>query len=287
KQYDAALQKWNEDYAIYTILGPAKAAGNGASKDLSALATVVANFDAKIQQSLAQYDGTSIKAIYLAVLDPGIVPVIITNDLGFVNGDKVLASITVTRAAPPSLSIASTALAGTSAAAAPATGSASTLLTANLASQTYTMMARTFWRPVLDYSLGLGWASYGQTNYYLDSTRIVRSGASDSADIGAAALAQLYFTPFMLGDLVGLTAGPCIGVMQANQPNLLLGVSGIISVGSRVRVSASIGDAWGKVTVLNGDKVGSVAQSTTETSPSTASVIQQGTFWSITASYSF
>lgn len=151
-----------------------------------------------------------------------------------------------------------------------------------IVSRQYPTSIPVYWRFVRDFSAGLASTNLKQANFYIDksvSPGVVRRGASDDKNIGAAVLAQGYLTtPY------GVSVGPCIGVTVTDNARFLLGGSVVFSPGRRVRLSFSAGWAYGKVTVLNGDVENTPPNGS---SVSTSSVYRQGTFNAATISITF
>lgn len=140
-------------------------------------------------------------------------------------------------------------------------------------------------RWVLDYSAGLGTTNLKQVNYYLDSSKVINIGTTDSSNVGPAVLAQFY--PTRLIPLLGqtyLSFGPCLGLLSTSKPTYLLGVSAIFEITPKIRISLSAGRAEAKITELNGDKVGSTPNGS---SINTADHFKKGNFNSLTFALSF
>lgn len=273
-EYTQIISKWKSDYDFYKK-------GLGTNADLYAsdnerISTFDSSFQPKYAKDSGKYDGSYIKNIYVSVLDPEVVPLIIEKDLGPTMTDSLSVSVKIERIAPIQVSTDSSS---------EVLGGA---LTSNLVSNTYSTTVKTYFRLVPDYSLGLGVPSYDQQNYYIDKSGIVRAGTSDKVNIGAAALAQLYFTPWLIEGAVGIPMpGLCFGIIQGietGQTNYVAGVSGILYLGQRIHLSYSYGASWGQITDLNGDVVGSPAIGS---QVNTAKYIGTGTFYSFTASYAF
>lgn len=210
----------------------------------------------------------SLKAVLLTILNTDVVPVVIQKKLGRPTGDSI--SVTVEADLPQPNATGNSA--GQQAAGAPASQkaadnnnsaikSAFNQAESSVSLQTYTFTANTKYRLVADYSLGLGWLSYTQTNYYIDSSKTVRVGSTDSMNFGAAALAQIYFTQLLDFGPFALTPAVCLGVINADQLNYVFGGSLVLSITQKVRISGSYGLAWGKVNEISGDYVGATANS--------------------------
>jgi hypothetical protein len=156
---------------------------------------------------------------------------------------------------------------------------------ATSSSRTYSKSFPTRYRWGLDVTAGLGVTNLGQTNYYLDSSKLIREGTSDSPNIGLTVLAQYYPSRMLNFEWAYFSIGPCLGIQAVGlQNNPLAGISGIFEFTPKFRLSLSWGTAWAKVTDLNGDKVGSAPNSS---NINTASHIAQGVFHAITISSNF
>lgn len=274
QQFQFTLSNWNRDYARYAFENES---ANSTSRDIAGKNEIIQTYVRQLATLSSEYDRGEIESVYRSMLDPKIVPVVIVNYLPRLRGDVVSAWVQIDSVGAPRLSTSS----GSS------RGSLATLLVQRSSASTrvYNVLsASVVHRAVFDYSLGVGDLSYTQTNYYVDSGGIVRQGSSDLANVGAAALVQIYLTNLVNVSDVSFSLGPCLGLIFADQTNYVAGGSLIISVTQRVRISGSYGISFGKVTDLNGETVGSKANGGSIT---TASHVTHGTFFALTGSFGF
>lgn len=266
--YNVTYSEWKKDFNSYAQLSNCA---------LDASFTDFDNQIAKIDASGIVKDRTIVANLFAAILDESIVPRTIVRSFGKPDSDQFNLSVEIDRIQPSYLSI------DQSTSSDPI--NTFTTLDATISSHVYQASYPIQDRWVLDYSAGLGVTNLKQTNYYLGSGSIINAGTSDSSNVGAAILAQYYPTrSFLLLGHTYLSFGPCLGILQADQTAYLAGVSAIIQISPKVRISYSTGLAWGKVTDLNGDQIGSKPNGSTI---NTASHMEQGNFNALTFAFSY
>lgn len=227
----------------------------------------------------AAKDRSVIANLYATVLDPSVAPLTLTKDLGKADGDQISIIVQVDHVVPSYLQIdASNEKNPVNSVATP---------DASVGTKSFQVSAPTRNRWVLDYSFGFASTNLRQVNYYLDSAKIIRQGNSDTSAFSIAAFAHVYPTRLVqLADAEYLTFGGTVGISgNTTQPAYLGGLSAILEMGPKIRVSLSRGFAWGRVAELNGDAVG--AAPVNGTSINTATHMKRGNFWGLSFVFGF